>query len=147
MENSEDLSVQWDGFSENLSSYFRSLREDTEFTDVTLVCEYGQQRVEAHKMILAGSSPVFHNLFAGNRQMCQVVYLRGVQLNDLAAVLDYIYLGEASLPQEELQSLLEECDLKVKEIHVEKESSSRRHRSSCTIIGHNLSDSCFVHFE
>ena len=106
MENSEDLSVQWDGFSENLSSYFRSLREDTVFTDVTLVCEDGQQRVEAHKMILAGSSPVFHNLLAENRQVCQVVYLRGVQLNDLAAVLDYIYLGEASLPQQELQSFL-----------------------------------------
>merc|ERR1711934_819766 len=38
--------------------------------------------------------------------MCQVVYLRGVQLNDLAAVLDYIYLGEASLPQQELQFFL-----------------------------------------
>ena len=70
MENSEDLSVQWDGFSENLSSYFRSLREDTVFTDVTLVCEDGQQKVEAHKMILAGSSPVFHNLLAAQSSLC-----------------------------------------------------------------------------
>ena len=106
MENSEELCVQWDNFSEILSSSFRSLREETVFTDVTLACEDGQQRIEAHKIILAASSPTFHNLLAGDKQMCQVIYLRGVQLNDLAAVMDYIYLGEARMPQEDLQSFL-----------------------------------------
>ena len=37
------------------------LRDDKEFTDVTLVCE-GGQLVEAHKVILAASSPVFEKI-------------------------------------------------------------------------------------
>ena len=38
-----------------------NLREDKYFTDVTLACEDGQQ-VEAHKVILAASSPFFQRL-------------------------------------------------------------------------------------
>ena len=38
-----------------VSSSFGHPRDDKEFTDVTLVCEGGQP-VEAHKVVLAGSS-------------------------------------------------------------------------------------------
>ena len=98
--------MQWDDFSENLNSSFKSLREDTVFTDVTLACEDGKRRVEAHKIILAASSPMFQNLLSGNKQPCQLIYLRGVQLKDLEAVMDFIYLGEATLPQENLDFFL-----------------------------------------
>ena len=76
------------------------------FTDVTLACEDGKRRVEAHKIILAASSPMFQNLLSGNKQPCQLIYLRGVQLKDLEMVMDYIYLGEVRLPQENLESFL-----------------------------------------
>ena len=98
--------MQWDDFSENLNSSFKSLREETVFTDVTLACEDGKRRVEAHKIILAASSPMLQNLLSGNKQPCQLIYLRGVQLKDLEAVMDFIYLGEARLPQENLESFL-----------------------------------------
>ena len=56
MSSDEKLNVQWNDFRENLSSALGDLREDKEFTDVTLVCEDGQQ-VEAHKVVLVASSP------------------------------------------------------------------------------------------
>jgi len=46
----EKLCLQWNEFNENTSSAFRDLRDDKEFTDVTLACEDGQQ-VEAHKVV------------------------------------------------------------------------------------------------
>ena len=55
---SEKLCLQWNDFLENVKSAFGNLREDNDFTDVTLACEGGQQ-VEAHKVILAASSPFF----------------------------------------------------------------------------------------
>ena len=55
---SEKLCLQWNDFQENIKSAFGNLREDNDFTDVTLACEDGQQ-VEAHKVILASSSPFF----------------------------------------------------------------------------------------
>ena len=53
---SEKLCLQWNDFKDNVNSAFVNLREDKDFSDVTLACEDGQQ-VEAHKVILAASSP------------------------------------------------------------------------------------------
>ena len=52
---SEKLCLQWNDFKENVNSAFGRLRDDKEFTDVTLACDDGQ--MEAHKVILAASSP------------------------------------------------------------------------------------------
>ena len=58
---SEKLCLKWNDFHENVNTAFGNLREDTEFADVTLACEDGQQ-IEAHKVILAASSLFFQNL-------------------------------------------------------------------------------------
>ena len=55
---SEKLCLQWNDFQENLKSAFGNMREDNDFTDVTLACGDGKQ-VESHKVILAASSPFF----------------------------------------------------------------------------------------
>ena len=39
---SEKLCLQWNDFKENATSAFGSLREDTDFADVTLACEDGK---------------------------------------------------------------------------------------------------------
>ena len=49
----EKLCLQW-----NVLTAFRSLRGESDFADVPLACEDGKQ-VEAHKVILAASSPFF----------------------------------------------------------------------------------------
>ena len=57
----EKLCLQWNDFQVNIKSAFGNLREKNDFVDVTLACEDGQQ-VEAHKVILAASSPFFQKL-------------------------------------------------------------------------------------
>ena len=51
----ERLCLLWNDFRENVSSAFKDLREDKEFTDVPPACEDGQQ-VEAHKVVLIAPS-------------------------------------------------------------------------------------------
>ena len=46
-----------DDFNDNVEKAFGNLRQDSDFNDVTLVSEDGQN-VEAHKVILASSSRV-----------------------------------------------------------------------------------------
>ena len=58
MNNEEMLCLKYNDFKENVSLAFGDLRQDKEFTDVTLVCEDGLQ-VEAHKLVLVASSPFF----------------------------------------------------------------------------------------
>ena len=114
MSNSEKFCLKWNDFQGNIHSTFSSLREDTDFADVTLVCEDGQQ-VGAHKIILVASSPFFHNLLKRNKHAHPLIYMRGVKSEDLVAILDFLYYGEARIYQEHLDSFLaiaEELKLK-----------------------------------
>ena len=84
------------------------------FSDVTLVCEDGQQ-VTAHKVILAASSPFFHKILKTNKQLHPIIYMRGVRFEELVAIIDFLYHGEASIYQENLDvflNLAEELKLK-----------------------------------
>ena len=114
MNTDEKLCLQWNDFKENVSSAFGDLRQDKDFTDVTLVCEDGQQ-VEAHKVVLIASSPFFLNLLKKNKHPHPLVLMRGVQYEDLVSMVDFLYNGEANVYQENLDSFMaiaEELQLK-----------------------------------
>ena len=111
---SEKLCLQWNDFQENIKSAFGNLREDNDLKDVTLACEDGQQ-VAAHKVILASSSPFFQKLLVRNKHHHPLIYMRGMKFDDLLAILDFLYRGEANVFQENLDSFLaiaEELQLK-----------------------------------
>ena len=102
---SEKLCLQWNDFKDNVNSAFGNLREDKDFSDVTLACEDGQQ-VTAHKVILAASSPFFQKLLRENKHPHPLIYMRGIKSEDLLAIVDFLYSGEANVYQENLDSFL-----------------------------------------
>ena len=102
---SEKLCLQWNDFKENITIGFGSLREDGDFADVTLACEDGKQ-VEAHKVILAASSPFFKDILRRNKHAHPLIYMRGMKSDDLLAIVDFLYCGEANVFQENLDSFL-----------------------------------------
>ena len=111
---SDKFCVQWNDFKDNSSSVFGKLRDDKDFTDVTLVSEDGQH-MEAHKFILASSSPFFEKILQRNKHPNPLIYLKGFQPKVLTSVLDFLYFGEANVNQEDLDSFLavaEEVKLK-----------------------------------
>ena len=111
---SEIICIQWSDFQENIKNAFGNLRKNNDFTDVTLVCEDGQQ-VKAHKVILAVSSLFFQKLLRGNKHPHPLIYMRGMTFEDLMAIVDFCYYGEAKVFQENLDSFLtiaEELQLK-----------------------------------
>ena len=97
-----------------MNTAFGSLREDKEFADVTLACEDGQQ-VDAHKVILATSSPFFQKILTRNKHPHPLIFMKGSKFEDLMAIVDFLYCGEANVFQENLDSFLaiaEEMKLK-----------------------------------
>ena len=105
MGDSEKLCLQWNDFKENIANSFGELKEDRDFTDVTLVCEDGQQ-LEVHKVILASSSPFFWNILKKHKHPNPLIYMRGLKSEDLRAIVDFLYNGEANVFQENLNSFL-----------------------------------------
>jgi len=111
---SEKLCLKWNDFQENINQAFRSLRSDSDFCDVTLACEDGQQ-IDAHKVILAASSPFFQTLLKRNKHPHPLIYMRGVKSEDLVAIVDFLYYGQANVYQDNIDSFLaiaEEVSLK-----------------------------------
>jgi len=102
---SEKLCLKWNDFQENTNTAFGSLRNDSDLTDVTLACKDGQQ-LEAHKVILAASSPFFLNLLGRNKHPHPLIFMRGVKSDDLVAILDFLYYGEANVYQENIDAFL-----------------------------------------
>ena len=105
MNTTEKLCLQWNDFKENITSSFKELRIDREFTDVTLACEDGLQ-IEAHKVVLASSSPFFMELLKKNKHPHPLIYMRGLRSEDLVAIMDFLYFGEANVLQENLDTFL-----------------------------------------
>ena len=103
--NNEKLCLQWNNFFDNIRSSFEELREDKDFTDVTLACEDGKQ-VDSHKMVLIASSPFFSDLLRKNKHTHPLIYMRGVKSEVLVAMVDFFYRGEANIYQENLDSFL-----------------------------------------
>ena len=91
----EKLCLKWNDFQDIVQTSFAELRGDTDFTDVTLACE--GRSIKAHKVILSASSPFFKRLLKTHTHPQPFIYMRGMSANDLTAMVDFIYLGEASV--------------------------------------------------
>ena len=121
MSNIEEFCLTWKDFKQNASTTFSQLRKNIDFSDVTLACEDGKQ-IEAHRVILAGSSPFFLNILQQNKHDHPLIYMRGIRMDHLVAMVDFMYSGEAKVPQQNIASFLSAADdLKLKGLHTSQE--------------------------
>ena len=113
---SEKFCLKWNDFESNFSSAIKTIREESEFCDITLASD--TEQVSAHKVILSASSPFFKTVLRRNNHQHPLIYLRGVAFPDLEAVINFIYHGEVSVAQEDLNSFLQLAeDLQIKGLH------------------------------
>ena len=127
MSSSEKFSLRWNDFESNIRSSIGELRSAEDFVDVTLVCE--NEQINAHKVIISACSPFFRNILTRNPHKNPLVYLKGVHLSDMQSVLDFMYHGEVSVSQENLNKFLSVAeDLEVKGL-TQKQSSDNKESS------------------
>ena len=133
----EKLCLQWNDFQDSVKNAFGHLRDTTDFIDVTLACEDGRQ-IKAHKVILGALSPFFQRILKGIEHNHPLIYMKGVRSDDLTAVIDFLYYGEANVYQENLDSFLsiaEELQLKglegSKDQHKSNEAEHLKLKEKC----------------
>ena len=109
-------SFSWSDFPLARNEMYKYLRDYSLFSEVTLVCN-DDKHIKAHKVILSSFSSLFKRMFVNNQHPQPIIFLRGVAINDLDAILDFIYYGEASVAQENFSSFLETAsDLEIEEL-------------------------------
>ena len=93
-------------FTDFAAATFQVLYSNSHFTDVTLVCEDGRQ-LNSHKIILSSSSTFFRRILLRNPHQYPMIYLRGIAHQYIQLIVQFIYLGQVEIPQEDLQHFLD----------------------------------------
>ena len=86
------------------------------FCDVTLVSD-DQIPFQAHRFVLSAFSPVLKNILLNNPHSHPLIYLRGVNHQELDSILQFIYLGKASVNNSNMKRFVQATkDLQVKKL-------------------------------
>ena len=101
----EQFCLQWNDFQQCIKTTFTDLRDESDFMDVTLYCEGGQQ-VMAHKVVLSACSVTFKQLLKNSPGKHPVIVLWDVLPWDLSCLLDFMYQGQVNVKQDNLKSFL-----------------------------------------
>ena len=130
--------VTWETYDEDMREALHRMMIENVLTDVTLVSD-DQIKIQAHKIILNASSPVFQTFISSFEDLSRaVIYLKGVKYEEMRHVLDFIYLGEISIEQDKLDTFLSLSEnLQLKGVN-DKEMNTYSHEEN--IVDHNEDD-------
>ena len=122
MKGSQKVSINWDDHNNNFRESLQELKDNENFLDVTLVCDDDTQ-IKAHKNVLSVGSNFFRNILRKNPHPEPLLYLKGLRHSELLPIVEFIYLGEVEIAQDNLDKFLSAAkDLKIKGLIEMKDS-------------------------
>lgn len=105
MAEQEHYSLRWNNHQNHILRAFDALLQTKTLVDVTLVC--AETSIRAHKVVLSACSPFFQNVFSETPCKHPVIVLKDFHGWVVQAIVDFMYRGEISVPQERLQILIQ----------------------------------------
>lgn len=101
-------SLRWNNHQTHMLSSFESLLQNETLVDVTLVCS--EISIRAHKVVLSACSPFFQKIFSENPCKHPVIVLKDFQGWEVQTIVDFMYKGEVSIAQEQIQTLMKAAE-------------------------------------
>ena len=103
----EQFNLNWQTYSDHLQELMQNLLQSNEAADVTLVTE-DKTKFVAHKFVLQACSPVLQSIMIDLPQkQDSVIFLKGIQPQELKPILQFMYLGQATLYQDRINEFLD----------------------------------------
>ncbi|VVC39336.1 BTB/POZ domain,Zinc finger C2H2-type,SKP1/BTB/POZ domain [Cinara cedri] len=102
--SNKSFHLRWNNHLENLRALFECLFNEQILVDVTIACQDGLLR--AHKLILSACSPYFETIFQENPCKHPTVIMRGVTVQEMQSLCQYMYVGSVEIQESSLSSLL-----------------------------------------
>ena len=87
--------LQWHTYTDHLREMLHEMMKSNELTDVTLISD-DQTLFKAHKIVLSACSEVFKGIIKDIPHN-SVIYLRGINQQEIESILQFMYLGETTL--------------------------------------------------
>ena len=93
-------------FASHLAEMCKDLYRDLYFTDVTLVTN-DMFPIKAHRSVLIAGSPVLKQLLTlYANQSNPLLFLKGINQEDLKSLIEFMYLGQTEIPEDRLEKFL-----------------------------------------
>ena len=84
----------------------QAMRNDPETTDITLICN-DFKVLKGHKIVLNAFSPVLSKIIRNIPGPSSVLYLKGINSNDMDSILDFMYDGKVTIDKTMVPSFFE----------------------------------------
>ena len=108
--------MKWKDFNHNVKSRVSDVIKEQSFCDVTLVSD-DHKPFLAHRYVLSSFSPVLKNILFNNPHPHPLIYLRGVNHQELDLILQFIYIGKASVSHNNIKRFAQAAkDLQIKKL-------------------------------
>merc|ERR1712215_385525 len=104
-ETNEKFTLRWSQFEETTKASLKSLHGNDHLCDVT-VLSADDQDIKARKVVLAGSSPYFQRILKNNPNDHPLLFMNGINMDVLKAIVAFIYLGEVQVEQDNLEAFM-----------------------------------------
>jgi len=105
--NQENYDVSWQNFSDHFQEMLNNMMTSSELSDVTLVCD-DKIELKAHKIILSSCSSVFKNILSDHHmENSSKMYLSEIEHTEMQSILEFMYLGVATIPQNRFSYFLD----------------------------------------
>ena len=103
----ETYNVSWGSYSDHVTAMLQELTASNEFADVTLVCA-DMVIIQAHKLVLSACSKFFQFILkeACHSDSKPIIFLKGIHSTELGHLLQFMYRGETSFPEDTTNSFL-----------------------------------------
>ena len=98
--------LNWEDHVDHFRNVLNDMKKTNQFTDVTLVCD-DQIQIRAHKIILCAGSSVFSQIIGSLPKNDPVIFLRGVQHQEMESLLEFLYIGQTNVAKERLKEFLD----------------------------------------
>ena len=95
----------WSSYPSYLHKAYKVVDVDKDLHDVTHVCDDGA--VDAHKIILYSGSMFFRVMLNKSKHQHPLLFMKGLKINHLQNILDFIYYGQVSVAQENLKEFID----------------------------------------
>jgi len=90
----KECNISWKTYSDHLRNMLHDMLSSNELTDVTLVSD-DKRQMKAHKVVLSACSAVFKSIIKNIPQNSSVIYLRGIQHQEMESILEFIWVKQS----------------------------------------------------